>query len=517
MRNSVYVAEYKESSNPFFKGNPLIECLNPLFEFKEFYELLTISKPISRTEALKHTINQRDEFLSLLKHDFFVPREEHYRLYRTINNCLMSGYHLRKPIKKEVNLKLKSNYRNLHSGSAIVSESTASLSTCLLGISGIGKTTTINKILSLYPGGISHNHPELDPFVQIPFVKLECPKDSSLKDLCLTFFGKLDILLGTSYQTIFGKKRETVDNMVIAMAKLTISHQIGMIIVDEIQHLTNVRSNSADTMLNFFVNLNNTLQVPIFIVGTPESINLFGKSHRLPRRWSGEGAEKWNIIPFDDEWKFIMEMLFRYQYTDEAIEYDENWASLFYHHCQGIIDRAVRIFIEAQKTVLYSTEKKLSSAIVEKTIKEKLWLENDAMEALRSKRKRDLSNYPDLFFPGDEIKINENVDYKALTLKKILNDHSIPVNFYTSKLKDLSQNYPDYDIYKIALDIMSEYKKSNTSDTTKANKKAPKLITNYTEGDLRKCYDDDFDNLHKKLLENDSLLNVREYFLEEVS
>ncbi|HAF29044.1 MAG TPA: hypothetical protein DCG75_08345 [Bacteroidales bacterium] len=517
MNSSVYKAEYEDSLNPFYKGNPLIECLNPLLEFKDFFSLLTSTKPISRTEALKYTINQRDEFLTLLKHNFFVPSEKHYSLYRTIYNSLTSGYHLRKPIKKEVNLKLKSSYRNLHTASAIVSESTASLSSCLLGISGIGKTTIINKILSLYPGGISHNLPELDPFVQIPFIKIECPKDSSLKDLCLNFFGKLDALLSTSYQTIYGKKRETVDNMVLAMAKLTISHQIGMIIVDEIQHLTNVRSNSADIMLNFFVNLNNTLQVPIFIVGTPESINLFGKSHRLPRRWSGEGAEKWNKIPFNDEWKFIMEMLFKYQYTEEAIAYDEDWASLFYYHSQGIIDRAIRIFIEAQKRVLFSDLKKLSREIVEKTIKEKLWLEKDAMEAIRSKRKRDLSNYPDLYFPEEEIEINESKDYRALTIKKILEDFSIPINFYTSKLGYLLQNNPDYDNQRIALDIMLEYKKSNTDDTSKAKKKAPKLITNYTEGDLRKCYDNDLDNLHEKLLENDSLLNVSEYFLEEIS
>lgn len=516
--NSVYHAEYEKSLNPFYRGNPLIECLNPLLEFETFFSLLTKKKPISRKEALKYTIYQRDEFLTLLKHDFFVPSQKHYSLYRTIYNSLTSGYHLRKPVKKEVTLKLKTSYRNLQNAKPIISESTSSLSSCLLGISGIGKTTTINKILSIYPGGVSHNLPELDPFVQIPFVKIECPKDSSLKDLCLNFFGKLDALLKTSYQSIYGKKRETVDNMVIAMAKLTISHQIGMIIVDEIQHLTNVRSNSADIMLNFFVNLNNTLQVPIFIVGTPESINLFGKSHRLPRRWSGEGAEKWNTIPFDAEWEFIMEMLFKYQYTEESSAYDEDWASLFYHHSQGLIDRAVRIFIEAQKRVLFTEAKKLTREIVEATIKEKLWLEKDAMEAIRSGRKKDLSNYPDLHFQEDEIENDESINYRALVIKMILKDFSVPANFYTSKLKYFLENYPDYNNHKVALQIMSEYKRSKTADISKANTGlSTKLIPNYSDGDLRVCYDENRDSLYKNLLKNDTLLNVIDNFLEKVS
>lgn len=517
MKDSVYQAEYEESQNPYYKGNPLIECLPKKLTFNDFITLLTANKPISRTEAIKYPIQQREEFITLLKHNFFMPSVKHYGLYKTIYHSLVSGYHLREPVKKEVNLKLKSSYRDLLILQQIDSESTPSLSSCLIGISGVGKTTLINKILSLFPGGISHNLSDLDPFVQVPFVKLECPKDSSLKDLCINFFEKLDSLLKTVYQATYGKKRETVDNMVRAMAKLTISHQVGMIIVDEIQHLTNVRSNSADTMLNFFVNLNNTLQVPIFIIGTPESINLFGRSHRLPRRWSGEGAEKWNRIPFDEEWKLLIKTLFKYQYTDKAINYDENWASLFHHHSQGIIDRAIRIFIETQKAVLNSDVEMITHAIVEKTIKEKLWLENDAMEALRSNRKKDLSNYPDLFFIDDKKEIQGNTNYLALTSKLILKDYFVPVNFYTPRLEYILQNHPDFDSETIAFEIITEYKKCNTADTSKAKKNATKLVTNYIDGDLRKCYDEDANNLHRKLLENGSLLNVGEYFLEKGS
>jgi hypothetical protein len=166
--------------------------------------------------------------------------------------------------------------------------------------------------------------------------------------------------------------------------------------------------------------------------------------------------------------------------------------------------------------VLFKKEKKLSEQIVEKTIKEKFWLEEDAMNALRDVKKKDLSNFPDLKLPEDENN-SKSYDYKELNIKRVLKDKSIPINFYTANLQNLLRNYPEYDIHQIALEIIDEYHKRNLSDTTQTKKESPKLIANFIEGDLRLCYDEDIDKRHKKLLGNNSLLNVSEYFLDRVS
>lgn len=62
-------------------------------------------------------------------------------------------------------------------------ESTAT-SMSIIGCSGSGKTTTMNKILRYYPQVIEHRELGLK---QIVYLKIDCPHDSSLKNLCSNF------------------------------------------------------------------------------------------------------------------------------------------------------------------------------------------------------------------------------------------------------------------------------------------------------------------------------------------
>ncbi|MEI2614896.1 MAG: ATP-binding protein [Methylotenera sp.] len=55
----------------------------------------------------------------------------------------------------------------------------------LIGCSGSGKSTTLNRILATYPQVIFH---EKYNFTQIVYLKLDCPHDGSLKNLCYHFF-----------------------------------------------------------------------------------------------------------------------------------------------------------------------------------------------------------------------------------------------------------------------------------------------------------------------------------------
>src|SRR5690606_12462215 len=95
--------------------------------------------------------------------------------------------------------------------------STASSMT-LMGFSGIGKTTAIVRVLSLYPQVILHEHPL--NLMQVVWLKLNCPHDGSLKSLCLDFFLKMDSLLGTNYYEKFGNRRNSIISMVTQMRKI---------------------------------------------------------------------------------------------------------------------------------------------------------------------------------------------------------------------------------------------------------------------------------------------------------
>ena len=45
-------------------------------------------------------------------------------------------------------------------------------------------------------------------------------------------------------------------------------HCLGLLVIDEIQHLNQAKSGGAEKMLNFFLQLMNTLGLPVVLIGT---------------------------------------------------------------------------------------------------------------------------------------------------------------------------------------------------------------------------------------------------------
>ncbi|XWK90296.1 MAG: ATP-binding protein [Phormidium sp.] len=111
----------------------------------------------------------------------------------------------------------------------------------IIGMSGVGKTTAVEEILQLYPQVINHSYYHNRDFIlrQIVWLKLDCPFDGSMKGLCLNFFQAVDDLLSTSYyQNYTGNGRRTVDELIPAMARVASLHCLGVLVIDELQNLS---------------------------------------------------------------------------------------------------------------------------------------------------------------------------------------------------------------------------------------------------------------------------------------
>ena len=126
-------------------------------------------------------------------------------------------------------------------------------------------------ILSLYPQVIYHSQYDQQAFsrVQVVWLKLDCPFDGSVKGLCLNFFQAVDNLLDTQYYLNYARRgRSTVDEMLPQMARVASIHGLGVLVIDELQHLREARSGGSNKMLNFFVQLVNTIGMPVVLIGT---------------------------------------------------------------------------------------------------------------------------------------------------------------------------------------------------------------------------------------------------------
>ena len=92
----------------------------------------------------------------------------------------------------------------------------------IIGISGIGKTTAIERLLLMYPQVIKHEMYEQQPFnrTQIVWLKIDYPYDGSLSTLCKSFFKAIDDLLGTRYLEKFGYLNRVTSTMLLHMTSL---------------------------------------------------------------------------------------------------------------------------------------------------------------------------------------------------------------------------------------------------------------------------------------------------------
>ena len=72
------------------------------------------------------------------------------------------------------------------------------------------------------------------------------------------------------------------------MTRVASAYSLGVLLVDELQHIADARNDSRK-LLNFFVTLENTIGVPVVLMGTPGALPLLQGDFRSARRCCAHG------------------------------------------------------------------------------------------------------------------------------------------------------------------------------------------------------------------------------------
>lgn len=376
-------AEYLQQDIYEYKGNPLIEALPPILSLSEAYEKMRF-EPLYHDKERGLTEELRYHMLFRLQH-FFQPVTQHLDLERRISRLIRSGYISRNP--------LDSNETRFLSNNSTIAPTSASSFT-LMGFSGIGKTSAIEKVLSLYPQVILHKDPVNR--LQVVWLKLNCPHDGSLKTLCMDFFLKLDQILGTNYLKKYGNSRTSISTLVIHMGRIARIHCIGTLIIDEIQHLLTSKDNGSEKMMNFFVTLINEIGIPVILIGTMRARSVLQQDFRQARRGSGQGDMVWEQMKFDDDWKMLIEEMWKYQWTAEYTPLTDELMNVLYEESQGIVDIAVKLFSLAQSRAIETGNEKITPNVLIKVGKEDLKLVQPMLNALKTGIESEIIKYEDI-------------------------------------------------------------------------------------------------------------------------
>ncbi|MBE5395165.1 MULTISPECIES: ATP-binding protein [Brevibacillus] len=392
------VAEYKEQLIKDYEGNPFIECLPSIRSPKQVIEQLAYYPAFDPNERLLEPY-MRVHLLQRL-FQYFQPTHEHIRLEQAISTMLRSGYVDRNPFSP--------SYVRWRMGEGKVSQNASPLqnssskSLTLIGISGSGKTSSLSKILSLTPQVIVHSkYRGMDfPRYQVSHLRIEAPYDGSLKALCLQFFMTIDALLGTNYMEKYGNGHKSTNIMIPIISKLLVNLGVGLLVIDEIQHLSLAKSGGSAAVLNFFTTLINTANIPIVLVGTPKSLNVLQSEFRQARRnFSGHGNFFWDRLSKDESWDLFLSGLWKYQWVQKPVELTDELSSILFDETQGIPDVVVKLFMMLQVRAISTGNETIKGAMIRKVANEQLKLIRPMIEALRNGRTSQLLDYQDIVMP----------------------------------------------------------------------------------------------------------------------
>lgn len=425
VRGSQVEAAYTEQLIPEYQSNPLVEALPPLWAMEDVERMLSYFP--------NYDPGQRqlpDEIrLRLLENarEFFIPQGVHYEIHLSISNMLRRGYIDRNPAERGMwprqAAKMEELRYRLQSRAFLGSKARG---LCIVGLSGVGKTTAVENILSLYPQVITHTSYKGQDLIlkQLVWVKLHCPSDGSLKGLCLNYLEEVDDILGTNYVSFYGVKRRSIDELLLIMGRVASNHFQGVIVFDEIQDLSDAKSGGAVRMLNFFVQMENILGIPFVLIATPKARALLSGEFRQARRISEQGDIFWRRMSMttgrsrskgrpdvDPDWNDFVRAMWRYWYLKKDHQLPKYLLAdpvikTLYDASKGITALVVTIFFLAQRRAIISQIEDLTKNVIESTVHDNQYFVSQVLAQLKEEPQgsRDHGSASDLERPGCQVR-----------------------------------------------------------------------------------------------------------------
>lgn len=326
--------------------NPFLAAMPDMLEPGAFM------KGISSVPALPHdlpemTAKERRRCLPQLS-SLFVPMAYMYHIYDLLYRAIQVTYTSRTVLQSIRNINA------LFHGKDTETYSTQPESGAILGVPGIGKTSTIRRCLATMPQVIEHREYLGKPFFckQVLYLLVECPSDCSVKTLAFNLISALDQAIGSNYLNTLSCLRSIATSAIATQVKiLCMTHHVGLILIDEIQNavVTARKNKQMKPLIRFLVELTNDTSTGIYFVGTPLAEELFISEEHLKRRTRGV-----RLLPMkpDGAYREFLERIWKYQFTPETAPLTDKLANKLYDYSGGIPAYVMKIFQETQAQAL---------------------------------------------------------------------------------------------------------------------------------------------------------------------
>lgn len=399
-------------------NNPLTAWLNDIPVGDALTKKIEYLPPVPNAEVRSKPVRERLALLSVLK-GLHVCLGRDRLLMSLVLELIRDGLSTRTPTPANVarrKERLASFVEKVvtHLDDDVGQADIEAIGGALIGMSGMGKTRTLKRILRVLKQVVEFDvaaNPLL-PSKMVTHVRAECPSNRTITALIESIFSAIEKALGEKIPASL--KKGNISVLVHNIGQVCDEVCLGVLIIDEVQHALRHDGQPEPQLLNFFVELSNTLEVPIILVGTPLARQAVGRQMRQARRMLGP---EWSNLKKDSAaWREFITKIWPYQFTRGFTPF-ANVEDKFYALTQGVPALAIALFHHAQNYVIHmeSTEPEVPVATCQPS---PILITNDLLQAvyddlfqnvhpmvraLQSGDPDQISAYEDLKFDADAL------------------------------------------------------------------------------------------------------------------
>lgn len=397
MYNQCYLSEHQ--------GNPLIEALPPLVDDEQIILKLRSTQVCVKSETEAPAFI-RKKYLHRLE-QFVEPSYQYLECFRMVENLIIQSYIPKNPLTNTAQHWLHHDRpdESKHSPSQgrFVPRSAAM---SIVGEGGVGKSWMLESILRSYDQVIKHSsyNGKRLRFQQIVWIKVNCPENANVKGLLLHILGELDRLTGSNEAPRALASRDAAAAASVAITRILKSSFVGVLAVDEMQHLEFANVKLKELFIQFILNTLSHAGVPLILAGDPRIVDVIKSSLPISRRVETGGTIFMRGYK-GHEWEFFVKELWKYQWTKPKTRLTEELSHTLWNLSTGLPDYAVRIFKKAQELVIGTENETISGAVLQQVYEESCTLSAGNLAVRRNKLNQEESKQS-LDFISDDVESN---------------------------------------------------------------------------------------------------------------
>ena len=387
----IEVTQYYPAKNTDFLKNPLVEAWPPL-NAGHISALMLSDVQFSDTER-SHSADLRLQYVHRLM-NFFLPLDSQAEFAQKLWTLICTGYQARSPVTScntdAFNSLCASIKRDAIPPSTLGHFRDSMWSAFLIGTPGAGKTSTALALLRRLSNDLMH-HSRYGQLYQCLYIHVQAPKRGGGKAIAELIFGRLmEEAAKAGLPLPYARtKPKTLAAFEEAIRLLVKKLNLGILILDELQHLYAGTGKMDEEAMKFLTGVVNRLEIPVLFIGTWECMALLGLETRLSRRVTSPVTAFFKRMDYDENFTIFVKALMRFQFTEKPVEVDTEMIRIIYFHTQGIQDLVIKLVVMCQVEAILTCEEEITADLIETVGSNHMAVISPAVRMLREGRKED--------------------------------------------------------------------------------------------------------------------------------